>query len=59
MKRVKKYSPETRERAVRLVWEQAAQHDSEWAAIRSISERVGFPRCVAGRFETCWTLSVR
>ena len=41
MKRVKKYSPETRERAVRLVWEQAAQHDSEWAAIRSISEKVG------------------
>ena len=41
MKRVTKYSPETRERAVRLVWEQARQHPSEWAAISSIAEKVG------------------
>ena len=41
MKRVTKYSPETRERAVRLVWEQAGQHPSEWAAISSIAEKVG------------------
>jgi transposase-like protein len=41
MKRVTRYSPETRERAVRLVWEQAEAHASEWAAICSISEKVG------------------
>ncbi len=41
MKRVRKYSHETRERAVRLVWEQAGEHASEWAAICSISEKVG------------------
>ena len=41
MKRVRKYSPETRERAVRLVWEQVGEHASEWAAICSISEKVG------------------
>jgi transposase-like protein len=32
MKRVTKYSRETRERAVRLVAEQGPEHASEWAA---------------------------
>lgn len=41
MKRVAKYSQETRERAVRLVWEQADEHASEWAAISSIAAKVG------------------
>ena len=41
MSKVKKYSPEMRERAVRLVWEQARHHASEWAAMRSIAEKVG------------------
>jgi transposase-like protein len=41
MKRVRKYSPETRERAVRLVWESEGEHRSQWAAICSISEKVG------------------
>ena len=41
MSKVRKYSPETRERAVRLVWEQTAQHTSEWAAMSSIAEKVG------------------
>ena len=41
MKRVTRYSPEVRERAVRLVWEEAEAHASEWAAICSISEKVG------------------
>lgn len=35
------YSPELRERAVRMVREQAPEHDSQWAAIRSIAEKVG------------------
>ena len=41
MTKVRKYSPETRERAVRLVFEQEAKHASQWAAIRSISEKIG------------------
>ena len=41
MTKVRKYSPETRERAVRLVFEQEVQHASQWAAIRSIAEKVG------------------
>ena len=41
MARPSRYSPEVRERAVRLVGEQAGQHGSEWAAIRSIAEKIG------------------
>ena len=41
MKKVKQYSPETRERAVRLVWEAEGEYASQFAAICSISEKVG------------------
>ena len=37
----KKYAPEVRERAVRLVFEQEPQHDSQWAAIRSVASKIG------------------
>jgi transposase len=37
----KRYSPEVRERAVRLVFEQQGQHESQWAAIGSIAAKIG------------------
>jgi len=36
-----RYSPEVRERAVRMVREQAREYPSQWAAIASISEKLG------------------
>lgn len=43
-KTTNKYSPEVRERAVRMVLENTGQHESRWAAIVSVSEKIG---CVA------------
>jgi transposase len=41
MARPSRYSPEVRERAVRMVREQQAEHGSQWAAIRSMAEKLG------------------
>lgn len=37
----RRYAPEVRERAVRLVLEQQGEHESQWAAIRSVAAKVG------------------
>ena len=41
MARPAKYSPEVRERAVRMVLEHWDQYDSEWAAMGSIAAKIG------------------
>jgi len=41
MKTSTKFSPEVRERAVRLVREHQGEHESQWAAIQSIAAKIG------------------
>ncbi len=36
-----RYSPEVRERAVRMVREHEREHASQWPAITSIAEKIG------------------
>lgn len=40
MGRPSKYPPELRERAVRMVFEHAHEHRSQWATIRSVAEKL-------------------
>jgi transposase-like protein len=41
MNTLKRYSPEVRERAVRMVLEQQTEHSSQWATIQSIASKIG------------------
>ena len=41
MARPSKYAPELRERAVRMVFEHAHEHPSQWATIRSVGDKLG------------------
>ena len=41
MARPSRYSPEVRERAVRMVTEHMAEYGSEWQAIESIASKIG------------------
>jgi transposase len=37
----RRYAPEVRERAVRLVFEHRHEHESQWAAIVSVAAKIG------------------
>ncbi|MBC8425553.1 transposase [bacterium] len=41
MARISRYSPEVRERAVRMVLENEQEYDSQWSAIVSIATKIG------------------
>ena len=41
MGRPSRFSPEVRERAVRMVLDSSQQHASQWAAIRSFASKIG------------------
>ena len=41
MNKSKKFSPEVRERAVRLVHEHRGDYPSQWAAVESIAAKIG------------------
>jgi putative transposase len=42
MKTTNKYSPEIRERGVRMVYDHQDEYESQWAAIRSIAVKLGW-----------------
>jgi len=41
MARPSRFSPEVRERSVRMVFEQTGEHESRWAAVRSVAAKIG------------------
>ncbi|POR05974.1 hypothetical protein BV908_21655 [Diaphorobacter sp. LR2014-1] len=52
MTKSNKFSPEVRERAVRMVQEHRANYPSLWAAIESIAPKIGcVPQTLKGAFQ--------
>ena len=49
MTNIKRFPPEVRERAVRLVFDQATEHNSQWACIEAIASKIG---CTAQTLRT-------
>ena len=49
MRKSPKFSPEVRERAVRMVFEHRHEHPSQWAAVESIAAKIG---CVSQTLHT-------
>jgi len=41
MKKPGRFTPEVRDRAVRMVLERQSEHESQWATITSIAEKIG------------------
>ena len=41
MGRPSRYSPEVRERAVRMVFDHQSEHDSQWSTIRMVADKIG------------------
>ena len=41
MKTNSRYSPEVRERSVRMVFEYMEEYSSQWAAIQSVAQKIG------------------
>ena len=60
MGRPNRYSPEVRERSVRLVLDQADKHSSQWAAIESVASKIGCtPETLRGRMMSIYVVCSR